>query len=439
MLPLYAALIEFCITGGRNRDGRMSRSVLSLYGLTLVLPFLVGMIWMWGRFIGPGSLEAGSHALTRLMTEARIIVDYVVWILAPSLDSLTLYHDDIAMSKGLLSPASTLVSIIVLTAWLGAAIWQRRRRPLFTLGTLWFFAGHALTGTIIPLILAFEHRNYFSSAGLLLAAASLITLEGGVHHARARIAAVAVVTVFYAGTLWMRAQEWSDPMRLARTEAIKRPGSPSAQYDYAQALIMLGARTSQSQPVTMALKLLDSARELPGASTHFEQTMIGVLAPSNIPIPAVVWNSLIDKLRKEAPDTNAIRSLSRLNHCFMDKQCKAEDRHWLSEAYDAAMSHPIANVGLLAVHGEYAWHVIDDRALTEQDYREVWRRHPADIEALMNLIVVLIHRGKLQEAEMMTDQLDQRNYLGSLDSYVNPLRATILKAKNSADTEADSH
>ena len=40
--------------------------------------------------------------------------------------------------------------------------------------------------------------------------------------------------LFWGGTTWMRAQEWSDPLRLARSDAIKRPQSPAAQFDYHQ-------------------------------------------------------------------------------------------------------------------------------------------------------------------------------------------------------------
>lgn len=425
MLPFYAFLVEFCLTGGRNRDGRRSVPVTVLYVLTLLLPLIVGMIWLWGRYIGPGTAGTSTYGLLRLMTEARVIVDYIVWTLLPSLDSLTLYHDDIVMSEGLLSPPSTLASILALAALLGAALWQRHRRPLFALGVLWFFAGHLLTGTVIPLILAFEHRNYFSSAGLLLGVAGLFVLEGGLQRIQGRLVVIGIASLLFSGTLWMRAQEWSDPLRLAHSEAAKRPQSPSAQYDYAQALIILGQRTAQSAPISAALKVLDEARKLPGSSTHFEQSMIGILAPSGIAVPADLWNSLIRKLRAHAPDTNAIHSLSRLNHCFMDKKCNSTDLPYLAEAYEAALSRPISNVGLLGVHGEYAWHVLGDRDIAEQDYREALRRHPRDIEAQMNLIVVLIHQGKLEEARAMTDAIDRNSYMGSLDAYVIPLRKAL--------------
>jgi tetratricopeptide (TPR) repeat protein len=427
MLPFYAALAEFCIARGRTREGRWSRPVLWLYGLTLLLPLVVGTIWMWGRYIGPGKLGTSSFAFLRLITESRVWIDYIAWTLAPSLDALTLYHDDIPFSHGLLDPPTTLTSIVWLLALLGVALWQRKRRPLFALGILWFFAGHLLTGTVIPLILAFEHRNYFSSAGLLLACASLIALEGPLVRGQLRVAAVAIAALFYAGTTWMRANEWSDGLHLAMNDAMKRPNSSAAQFDYAQALLKVSMETKTSEPAEAALKVLDKARRLPGAGIHFEQSMITLLGESGYPAPDEVWNSLIDKLKRNPPDTNAIHALTRLNHCFQSKQCNAEQLPQLAATYEAAFSHGRPSEGLLAVHAEYAWHLANDRDRAEQDFREALKHHPDDIAAQMNLAVVLIYQGKLDEAEKMIEAMERRNYLGSLDSFIDPLKTTLDK------------
>jgi len=57
---------------------------------------------------------------------------------------------------------------------LGLGLGLLRRRPLAAFGILFFFAGHRLESTLIPLELAFEHRNDLPSLGLILAAADLI-------------------------------------------------------------------------------------------------------------------------------------------------------------------------------------------------------------------------------------------------------------------------
>ena len=427
MLPFYAALAEFCISRGRTREGTWSRPVLILYAATLALPFIVGVIWLWGRYIGPGKLDTSSFAFVRMLSESRVWLDYIGWTLAPSLDALTLYHDDIALSRGLLDPPTTLASILALLALLGAALWQRRRRPLFALGILWFFAGNLLTGTVIPLILAFEHRNYFSSAALLLAAASLIALEGPLIRSQLRIAAVAAASLFYAGTTWMRSAEWSDALHLAAGDAMKRPNSAAAQFDYAQALLNVSVKTQTSEPAETALKVLDTARHIPGASIHFEQSIITLLGESGYPAPDDVWASLLEKLKVGPPDTNAIHALVRLNHCFQAKQCSAAQLPQLEAAYTAALAHPPPSEGLLSVHAEYAWHIANDRDRAEQDYREAARSHPNDIAAQMNYAVVLIYQGKRDEAQAIIDSMKRRNHFGALDGFIEPLQATLDK------------
>jgi tetratricopeptide (TPR) repeat protein len=434
MLPLYAGVLELCLPRARTRDGTLSRPIVALYATMLLLPFVIGLLWLWRPYLGSAELLESSYV--RIITEARVLVDYIHWTIAPSLDALTLYHDDIMPSRGLFDPWTTIASIAVLGALLAAAFWERRQRPFFSLGVLWFFAGHVLTATVIPLILAFEHRNYFSSAALLLAVSSVIVLEGPIARKRLRIAIVVAAALFYAGTTWMRASEWSDGLKLAAADAMKRPTSSAAQYDYAQALLMESAKKHEQKSAQEALKVLDSARRLPGAGIHFEQSIITLLGESGYPAPDTVWDSLIGKLRAAAPDTNGVHALSRLNHCFQNDQCKPAQRSRLAEAYDAAFSHGQPSEGLLAIHAEYAWHVANDRDAAERDYREALRTHPNDIAAQMNLAVVLIYQGKREEAQTMIDAMERRNHLHALDAFIAPLRQTLAAVK-AGETSSD--
>ncbi|MGH8325083.1 MAG: hypothetical protein ACRETD_15030, partial [Steroidobacteraceae bacterium] len=161
MLPLYAACAEFVITRGRDRDGRPNRAIYTLYTVLLVIPLLAGLIWLATWLFGPSTFARPFDTWQRLLSETRVWIDYIRWTLAPSLDALSLYHDDIQISRGLLDPPATFFALAALIALAAGAWWQRTRRPLFTLGIAWFVCGQLLTGTIIPLMLAFEHRNYF--------------------------------------------------------------------------------------------------------------------------------------------------------------------------------------------------------------------------------------------------------------------------------------
>ena len=214
LLPLYTACAEFSITGFRGRQGRYYLPAVWTHVTLLLAPMLGGLLW-----IAPGILHGvsdfrGFSTVERLLTEPRVLVDYIQWTLFPNLNALTFYHDDLAVSHTLFDPATTLPAILVLLALLGIALWQRKTRPLFCLGILWFFAGHSMTATIIQLELVFEHRNYFPSAGLLLAGTSLIALEPGLRLPAARTLIGTGFIALFAFTTLLRAKEWSHPLRL---------------------------------------------------------------------------------------------------------------------------------------------------------------------------------------------------------------------------------
>jgi len=428
MLPLYAACAEFAIAGGRKQDGSRSRPVYALYGCLLLAPLLIGLAWLATWVFGESTYARSFNTWERLLSETRVLIDYIVWSLAPNLDALTLYHDDIQSSSGLLDPPTTIAAIAALAALAVSAIWQRKRRPLFTLGIAWFFCGHLLTATIIPLLLAFEHRNYFPSLGLLLAVASLIVLEGGLQRARIRVALTTAVFAFYAFTTWMRAEEWSNPLRLAISEASKRPTSAAAQYERGSAMISTGVLNGRSL-VDDGLLVLDDNRHLPGASILFEQVLITSAARMGTPTNPDWWTSLIQKLRTRPPAISDAKSLGNLNACFIDHICK-DGLPMLADAYTAALSFPSPHPALLSVHAEFAWYLQDDKALAEREIRLAVERAPLDVNARRNLAILLIATGKLDEAQMELDALRKTNYFGIFDYLIGPVEKALADKRH---------
>ncbi|MCK5522435.1 MAG: hypothetical protein KAI83_04800 [Thiomargarita sp.] len=105
----------------------------------------------------------------RLLTQARVLSDYLTKILFPRPQAFSLFQDDFPISHHLLKPATTLIAVSFIVIMFMAAIGLRRKYPLFSLGVLWFLAGHILESSFIGLVIAFEHRNYLPSLGILFA------------------------------------------------------------------------------------------------------------------------------------------------------------------------------------------------------------------------------------------------------------------------------
>jgi Tfp pilus assembly protein PilF len=172
LLPLYLAVIEYGLWRRGAADDGGRRAADRFFALTLLLPLAVGLalfVWRPGLLLD-GYLVRPFTLAQRLLTEARVLWFYVGLVLLPTPARLGLYHDDIAVSTGLLEPWTTLLS---LDGWLlaaMAAVLLRRRAPAFTFAVAWFVAGHVLESTAVPLEIAHEHRNYLPSLGPLFGA-----------------------------------------------------------------------------------------------------------------------------------------------------------------------------------------------------------------------------------------------------------------------------
>jgi len=238
LFPLFALAWE-CIlrrqaTGGLDRFARL---FAALGGLT----FAGGIAYAFspfGQWLWVGYDYRGFTLGERLLTEGRVLWFYLSLILLPRLEAFGLYHDDIAVSTGFLSPWTTL------TAWagLGGLAWLawrvRAKSPLISLGIAWFLAGHLLESTALPLELAHEHRNYLPSLGILLALtagiAHLVERPGPFRLLGVTVAAAALIYLPFVTAL--RAHQFGNEILRTQIEAQHHRGSARAQYEAGRAL-----------------------------------------------------------------------------------------------------------------------------------------------------------------------------------------------------------
>lgn len=428
LLPLYTMCIEIAVTGFRNNDGKVNRPVVWTHVAVLVLPIVAGAIWLSGWiFKSAASIRTFSIG-ERLLTEPRVLLDYIGWTLLPNLKSLTFYHDDLAVSHGLLDPPTTLLAIVALIGLLGFAFWQRKARPLFCLGILWFFAGHALTATVIPLELVFEHRNYFPSVGLLLAAASLLALEPGLRLPAAKALLATGFIAFCAFTTLLRAEEWSHPLRLAYAEALKRPDSPRAQYELARTLIVAAGSDEKSPLIDDSIKILQRNAYQPNSGIAALQALIFLNGRAHRDIDPAWWQAIVKKLQAHAPSQTDVSVLVFLFHCQLRGECPPQKQE-LFDAFTAALTTSEGNVNLMSAYADFAFRELDDRALAEQMYREVIATKPQVPVYRANLVRFLIAIEQFDAAESALAGLDGLNRLGSLDPMIAALKTELAAAK----------
>ncbi|MFO1423601.1 MAG: hypothetical protein U1F70_08095 [Candidatus Competibacteraceae bacterium] len=167
LLPLLIAVLEYTALRHPASQNRPSPRWLMLF-LGLPNLILIGYFAVrWNATLDGYQLRHFTLS-ERLLTESRILLDYLQQLLIPNLGASGVFNENPSPSHGLLDPPTTLAAILVITALITGAWKIRARYPLFSLAVLFFFAGHVLESTFIPLELYFEHRNYLPAIFLFL-------------------------------------------------------------------------------------------------------------------------------------------------------------------------------------------------------------------------------------------------------------------------------
>jgi tetratricopeptide (TPR) repeat protein len=192
----------------------------------------------------------------RLLTESRIVWEYVFQFLLPFDRGMGVYHDDQQLSQSLIAPWHTAVAVL---GWLGtlgvlvAALWVRAW-SLAALGIGFFIVSHLIESTVIPLELYFEHRNYLATVGVS------IVLLGLVKEAIRRYESLSL-PIIALSTIWVfvlllpltyQTSIWSDRSLLTLNAVNKHPNSLRANLEWARLLAERGQ-------ITMAIEYVDRA------------------------------------------------------------------------------------------------------------------------------------------------------------------------------------
>lgn len=172
----------------------------------------------------------------RLLTQGRVLFDYMTSILIPKMQSAGVFHDQYRISKGAFSPPSTFFTWWLHIVAIVATIRFRKIYPVCSFGILWFYAGHLIESTVVMLEIKFEHRNYLPSLGLIIA------LVGAVSHIVSSIISRFMIlggaSIIAAVLLWFSTSLWGQPYKAAVVWAHENPGSPRALEEAARRSII---------------------------------------------------------------------------------------------------------------------------------------------------------------------------------------------------------
>jgi hypothetical protein len=428
LLPLYAFCIEFCLFHCQRQDGRRDRRLAGMYFIGLLLPALVGGGWLLERSLQPGAFASRDFTLAeRLLTEPRAVVDYLHWTLLPNINSLGLYHDDYVVSRDFWQPAGTLPAMLVLAALALLAVTLRKRRPLFALGVLWFFAAQLLTATFLPLELMFEHRNYFASLGLMLALTDFLLLFPRPEWRRIGWVTIGLLMVWYGACTSIRSSEWSNPLRFALNEVSNHPLSPRATYHLAQSYVIASGGKSNSPFTTAAFEAFERARDVPNGNILPAQGLLLLASRTGRPLRREWWLEIDERLRNRPIGPQERSAMAALTECAVNQKCHfpAAD---MSGMFAAALSRG-NDPEVINIYANYALNVLDRPQLALGLWKIAVELNPREAVYRSSEIKLLIAMGRYDEAEEQVAVLRKMGRMGQFDRVADDLQARLKGAR----------
>lgn len=418
LLPLYAFIIEIVFFGFRTATAKYKYFITSLYTIIIALPAALAMTYILANpeFILSGYQNRTFSLTERIMTEGRVLWFYIFQIIAPNINQMGLFHDDIILSKSLFEPLQTLPSLIGLATLGLLAFLTRNKAPLVSFAILFFFVGHTLESTIFPLEIAHEHRNYLPMLGILMAASYYLLNPYYLPKSlRLRI----VLTFFFIFILafgtFVRSTQWGDIIALAHAEVSHHPDSVRANNEMAS--IYQNLQTPNSEASTrnqnLAIQHYQKSIALDPNMTHgLFQLLIMNVFPDELPKKEVI--SELNHRLANAPFASDIPSkIQSLISCQESKRCSLSQDE-MNSIFDASLANPGAQgetrAAILFAKGIYYTNLIQKPIEALSLYQQMIDASPKNINNRLNyakLLFALKLNNEALEQIVIINKLDQ--------------------------------
>lgn len=386
--------------------------------------------WLWAGYdMRPFSLPE------RLLTEGRVLWFYLGLMLLPRLEVFGLYHDDILVSTGWLTPWTTLPALLGLAALLALAWWLRRRAPLLAFGITWFFVGHALESTMLPLELAHEHRNYLPLLGLVLAGGwgLLLSLQSKGERKTIGIALALASLAYFPFVTALRSNQFSNDGLRTQMEAQHHRASPRAQFEAGRVLAGLPDAVQANGPTySFALRHYEIAGELDPAFKMSWLAMIHLSCQASR-TPESAWvNALSHRLQSTpfAPgDRTVLYSLKEMS--IDGTICLS--RTEIDSIFTAALANPGVGPGVAAMlhswHADYFWLHEKDMPAARKALARSLALNPSNASNRLKWAQLLYLDGEREPARLLLLELRDNKLITEERTTLNELLATYTIAR----------
>ncbi|WP_178371978.1 tetratricopeptide repeat protein [Desulfacinum infernum] len=355
MLPVILLVIEICffnpdLPARVYAKAKLCAKRPCFLALYVICAFLVAWVAKSLCVYFAGGYSGRHFTMAeRLLTEARVVMDYIVAVIVPNPEFLSLEHD-VPISSSLLNPPSTSLCALAILLSLCFAVLFYRRNSIISFGIVWFYLNLIIESTIVPLELKFDHRMYLPSVGLILAiveAARLLVSKCVKRYSeeekgKLAWASVAVICSILSLLTFSRNEDWRDIITINQDAVQKAPNNPRAHANYSVALVKAGR---YDEAILEAQKAIELGR--PGFEDHFVASTTILTAY----MQQEEWEQGIEegrKLLEIQPDKFDATSLPifylKLGYCYRILKQYSESYRFIREALEVIKKHPRLSV-----------------------------------------------------------------------------------------------
>lgn len=405
ILPLLLLVIEWIIFKFRTPSVFQTRLLHTVFVITVWLPLLLAALYLFihPEWILNGFGGRGFTLTERLLTESRVLWLYLRLIVVPDIAHMGIYHDDITLSTSILHPASTLIAVIGLVLLALAPALIKKRAPILALGIGWFFIGHLIESTFIPLEIAHEHRNYFPSIGILLIVFYYL-LHPGFFKSRPELKPLLalLLIVALAFSTQVRASQWGSLLDHAIMEVKNHPNSPRAQQQMGRMYFKLYKLEQREDFYHSAAKHFQIATELDSSiKGGLYARIILDFNASRIP-PSGIIDEFRHRLLHKRTEPGDATMLESLVQCQIAGDCKLPDQtiiEFLEIEVSRYANNPKNQATFLSLLGSYTAQKMDDAELAGKYLKKAVAVFPEDIQGRLNLAWYYTVMGQYQNAK----------------------------------------
>jgi protein O-mannosyl-transferase len=383
--PVYALALEVFLLHFATSHSKPDWRLVGTYATACALAIAAFVILILPRYADPEAYAGRTFTLGgRLLSQPPILLEYLRSMLVPSPAFLLFYYDHIS-APATFGSARVIAGLVGLGAIVAAAAASIRRMPLTGLGLTWFLAAHALTSNVIPLELAFEHRNYFALLGVVLAVAGLVgpALNSGDPAARRLVAGSLIAGLVFLTHL--QARIWGDPTQLAMTLEGRNPASPRAAHALGVRFYELSHGVPARPGWSLALKQFERVATLPGDSPLGEQAMVVMLGRAGRPIPEPIWRGLEQKLSRGRLTPEDEMALYSIVSCRVEHACRLDDQRLFALLMTAVRANPASDTVHVQL-ANFAQNVMRDTPLAVRMLERAVELAPAQLSHRINLL-----------------------------------------------------